>query len=90
MKQTSVHNLFLLIRVRLTLSQMGIRRVHLQLGKYTLEWGGEGKETLDAMKHILARDTKKSAEVLSGKKIAFSKKAFLNHGEFLRYILFRL
>ena len=77
----------MLIRARLRLSSLGVRRVFMQLGKYTLEWGGEGKETLDAMKHILARDTKKCAEVLSGKKIAFSKKAFLNHGEFLGYLV---
>lgn len=84
-KQTSVDHLFLLIRARLRLSSLGVRRVFMQLGKYTLEWGSEWKETLEAMKQIIKADTKKCAEVLSGKKIAFSRKAFLNHGEFLRY-----
>ena len=40
-KQSAVDHLFLLIRARLRLSSLGIRRVHMQLGKYTLEWGGE-------------------------------------------------
>jgi hypothetical protein len=39
------------------------------------------------MKKIIKQDTKKCAEVLSGKKIAFSRKAFLNHREFLRYFV---
>jgi hypothetical protein len=37
---------------------MGIRHVRMQLGKYTIEWGSEGKETLESMKKIIARDTK--------------------------------
>ena len=86
-KQTAVDHLFLLIRSRLYLSSLGIKRVTMQLGKYTLEWGGEGEKTLDAMKQIIKQDTKKCAEVLSGKKIAFSRKAFLNHGDFLRYFI---
>lgn len=56
--QTSVYNLFLIIRARLILSKMRIRHVRMQLGKYTLEWGGEGKETLEWMKKIIAKDTK--------------------------------
>lgn len=40
-KQSSVDHLFLLIRARLKLSSLGIRRVSMQLGRYTLEWGGE-------------------------------------------------
>lgn len=86
-KQSAVDHLFLLIRARLRLSSLGVRRVFMQLGKYTLEWGGEGPKTLEAMKELVKNDTKKCAEVLSGKKIAFSRKAFLNHGDFLRYFV---
>lgn len=86
-KQSSVDHLFLLIRARLHLSSLGVKRVHMQLGKYTLEWGGEGEKTLEAMKQILKQDTKQCAEVMSGKKITFSRKAFLNHGDFLRYFV---
>jgi hypothetical protein len=66
---------------------MGIRRVSMQLGRYTLEWGGEGEKTLEAMKELLKKDTKQCAEVMSGKKICYSRKAFLNHGDFLRYFV---
>lgn len=86
-KQSAVDHLFLLIRSRLRLSALGIKRVHMQLGKYTLEWNSEGPKTLDAMKEIIKQDTKKCAEVMSGKKICFSRKSFLNHGDFLRYFL---
>ena len=86
-KQSSVDHLFLLIRTRLYLSSLGIKRVNMQLGKYILEWGGEWEKTLEAMKTIIKKDTKKCAEVLSGKKISFSRKAFLNHGDFLRYFI---
>ena len=86
-KQSAVDHLFLLIRARLRLSSLGVRRVFMQLGKYTLEWGGEGEKTLEAMKQIIKEDTKKCAEVMSGKKITFSRKAFLNHGDFLRYFV---
>ena len=40
-KQSAVDHLFLLIRARLRLSSLGVRRVFMQLGKYTLEWGSE-------------------------------------------------
>lgn len=86
-RESAIDHLFLLIRARLKLSSMGIRRVFMQLGKYTLEWGGEGEKTFEAMKQIIAMDTKKCAEVMSGKKICFSRKAFLNHGDFLRYFI---
>ena len=87
MKQSSIDHLFLLIRVRLHLSALGIRRVNMQLGKYTLEWTREGTETLDAMRTIVKNDIKQVAEVVSGKKICFPRKAFLNHGKFLEYLL---
>lgn len=86
-KQSAVDHLFLLIRARLRLSSLGIKRVHMQLGKYTLEWGGEGEKTLEAMKELLKKDTKQCAEVMSGKKICYSRKAFQNHGDFLRYFV---
>ncbi len=88
-KQSSIDHLFLLIRVRLHLSALGIRRVNMQLGKYTLEWSQEGAETIDAMKKIIKNDTKQVAEVVSGKKICFPRKAFLNHGKFLEYLLIK-
>lgn len=89
MKQSSIVHLFLLIRVRLHLSALGIRRVNMQLGKYTLEWAREGTETIEAMKTILKNDTKQEAEVVSGKKICFPRKTFLNHGKFLEYLLIK-
>jgi len=86
-KKSSIDHLFLLIRVRLHLSGLGIRRVNMQLGKYTLEWSKEGTETIEAMRTIIKNDTKQTAEVVSGKKICFPRKAFLNHGKFLEYLL---
>lgn len=85
--QSAIAHLFLLIRARLYCSSLGIRRVNIQLGKYTLEWAKEGTETLETMKAILKNDSKQVAEVVSGKKICFPKKAFLNHGKFLEYLL---
>lgn len=87
--ESAITHLFLLIRARLYCSSLGIRRVNIQLGKYTLEWAREGTETLEAMKIILKNDLKQNAEVMSGKKICFPRKAFLNHGKFLEYLLGR-
>ncbi len=54
--ESAIAHLFLLIRARLYCSSLGIRRVNIQLGKYTLEWAREGTETLEAMKEILQHD----------------------------------
>ncbi len=59
----------------------------MQLGKYTLEWAREGTETIEAMKIVLKNDAKQTAEIVSGKKICFPRKGFLNHGKFLEYLL---
>ncbi len=85
--ESAIDHLFLLIRTRLKLSELGIRRVHMQLGKYTLEWKTEWTATLEAMKALVKSDTKSAAEVLSWRKMCYTRKTFLNHGEFLKYLL---
>lgn len=85
--ESSIAHLFLIIRARLYCSSLGIRRINMQLGKYTLEWAREGSETIEAMKTILKNDSQRKAEVVSERKLCFPKKAFLNHGEFLKYLI---